>query len=85
MPTYSSRDEYKIATTPRKEGKPKEVVAISKCLGQIEKMFESALTSEQGILIIKEQVILTPKFSGQAELGFALTLMDKEGTTTRKE
>ena len=26
IPTYSSRDEYKIATTPRKEGKPKEAV-----------------------------------------------------------
>ena len=84
-PTYSSRDEYKITTTPRKEGKPKEAVAISKFLGQIEKMFASALTSEQGIPIIKEQVMSTPKFSGQAELGFASTLMDKEGTTTRKE
>ena len=80
-PTYSSRDEYKIATTPRKEGKPKEAVAISKCLGQIENTF----ASEQGIPIIKEQVMSTPKFLGQEELGFVSTLMDKEGTTTRKE
>ena len=27
----------------------------------------------------------TPKFSGQAELGSASTLMKKEGTMTRKE
>ena len=76
-PTYSSRDEYKIATTPRKEGKPKEAVAISKCLGQIEKTFASALTSEQGIPIIKEQAMLTPNFSGQAELGSLSTFMTK--------
>ena len=30
-PTYSSRDEYKIASTPRKERKPKEPVATSEC------------------------------------------------------
>ena len=32
-PTYSSRDEYKIASTPRKERKPEEAVATSKCSG----------------------------------------------------
>ena len=35
-PTYSSRDSYKIATTPRKERKLEEVVANSECSGQIE-------------------------------------------------
>ena len=57
----------------------------SKCLGHLDKTSASILTSEQGIPIIKEQVMSTPKFSGQAELGFASTLMDKEGTATRKE
>ena len=44
-----------------------------------------ALMSEEGIHIIKEQAMSTPKFSGQAELGSASTLMTKEWTTTRKE
>ena len=45
----------------------------------------STLTSEEGIPIIKEQAMLTPKFSVQARIGFASTLIIKEGTTTRKE
>ena len=40
---------------------------------------------EEGIPIIKEQVMSTPKFSGQAELGSASALMTKEWTMTRKE
>ena len=40
---------------------------------------------EEGIPIIKEQAMSTPKFSGQVELGSVSALMTKEGTTTRKE
>ena len=32
-PTYSSRDEYKISTTPMKERKPEEVVVTFECSG----------------------------------------------------
>ena len=57
----------------------------SECLGRIELTSASTLTSEEGIPIIKEQAMSTPKFLGQAELGSASTLMKKERTTTRKE
>ena len=60
-------------------------MATSECSIQIELASTSALTLENWIPIIKEQVMLTPKFSGQAELGSASALMTKEGTTTRKE
>ena len=70
-PMYSSRDEYKITTTPRKERKLEEVVATSKFLGQIELASSSTLMLEEGIPIIKEQAMLTPNFSCQTELGSA--------------
>ena len=76
-PTYSSRDEYKITTTPKKEKKPEEVVVTFECLGLIELVSASTLTSEEGIPIIKEQAMPTPKFSGQAVLGSASKLMKK--------
>ena len=44
-PTYSSRDEYKIASTPRKEMKLEEVVATFECSCRIEMTFASVLTS----------------------------------------
>ena len=84
-PTYSSMDQYKIATTPRKEKKPEEVVATSECSGRTELASTSILTLEEGIPIIKEESMLNPKFSSQAELGSASTLMTKERTATRKE
>ena len=84
-PTYSSRYEYKIVSSLRKERKRKEVVLTFECSGQIELASASTLMSEEGIPIIKEQAMSTPKFSGQAELGFASTLTTKEGTMTVKE
>ena len=83
-PTYSNMDQYKIATNPRKERKPEEVVATSECSSRIELASASALTSEEGIPIIKEQAMSTPEFSGQRELGSTSALMTKEGTTTKK-
>ena len=53
-PMYSSRDEYKITTTPRKERKPEEAAATFECSGRIELTSTSTLTSEEGIPIIKE-------------------------------
>ena len=81
-PMYLSRDKYKIATTPRKERKPKESVVTYDCSGRIEMVSTSTLTSKEGIPIIKEQAMLTPKFLGQAESGPALALMTKEVTVT---
>ena len=84
-PTYSIRDEYKIASTPRKERKLEEVVTNFECLGRIELVSTSAPTSEENIPMIKEKAMSTPNFSGQAELGSASTLMTKNGITTKKE
>ena len=84
-PTYSSRDEYKIASTPKKERKLEEVVATYECSGPIELASASTLMSGDGIHIIKEEAISTPKFSGQGDMGSPSTLMTKEGTMTRKE
>ena len=51
-------------TTPKKETNLKEAIATFECSGQIDMAYASALTSEEGIPIIKEQDMLTPKFSG---------------------
>ena len=54
----------KEVTTPKKETNLKEPIATSECSGQIEMAYASALTSEEGIPIIKEQDMPTSKFSG---------------------
>ena len=63
-PTYSSRDEYKITSTPRKERNLEEADATFECSGRIELASASTVTSEEGIPIIKEQAKSIPKFSG---------------------
>ena len=56
--------EIDFAPTIEENGIKEEVVATSECSGRIELVSASALTSEEGIPIIKEQAMSTPKFLG---------------------
>ena len=56
--------EIEFAPMIEEDGIKEEVVATFECPGRIELVSAWALTSEEGIPIIKGQAMSTPKFSG---------------------